>query len=208
VESANSAFHLDIGRIRLADLIYIYPERMPAPTSLLPVNARPRSYGIAPMAVVPPSAGTADFRRVVLVAVAESEALWLGFQAVDRTRPGQVRVRIDGLVNFDALTGGLWIDDSPVHLTCPPQYWLSGTRRQSGWEAFGTAGAPTHNIVQRLTVFARIAQPLSQDQAVAPWSTANSATLELVRPAFFERVTGEHPTPVDPDAAYKGWRLP
>jgi hypothetical protein len=35
-----------------------------------------------------------------------------------------------------------------------------------------------------------------------------SAALELVSPERFQELTGTVPEPLDPESAYKGWRLP
>jgi hypothetical protein len=149
----------------------------------------------------------------VVVAVAEGEAVWLGFQAVDRARPALVRVRVDadGTEPLDALTGRSWSRTSPHHLTCPPDFCLAGIRRGEVSESFGqTVGSRMTRVVQRLVILARAAPSRTGQEAAAPsgWDAAASVRLVLVRPALFQRLTGTMPTPLDETAAYGGWRLP
>ena len=82
-------FELDLGRIRLADAVYVYLQRTIAPSAPLPADVAPRAYGLAPAAVGPSGS--------VVVAVAQGEAVWLGLQAVDPSRPTTVSVSVEGL---------------------------------------------------------------------------------------------------------------
>jgi hypothetical protein len=175
------AFALDRGRIRLGDDVFVYLERMLAPPGPLPADVAPRAYGVAPTAVV----GAA-----VVAAVGTGEAVWLGFQPVDSARPAVVRVRMDQPEPLDAVTGGDWEDelseDARNYLTCPPDSRLPGIRRGSGYVPFG---------IGRLTVLTHGDAP-----ALVP--------VELVSPERFTSLTGVEPEPLDPESAYKGWRLP
>ena len=142
-----------------------------------------RSYGLAPAAVLPSGP--------VLAAVGCGEAIWLGFGAVDPARPATVRVRVDGPEQFDAVTGGPWedgrMDAPPNYLVCPPDYALPGVGHSEENLLFGAG--------QKLTVIAHL------DATVL-------VPVELVSPATFEDVTGIVPPPLDPDSAFKGYRLP
>lgn len=117
----------------------------------------PRAYGLSPAAVKPSGS--------VVAAVAPGEAVWLGFQAVDPSRPATVRVRVEGF------------EPSDVVAVVPPDSRLPGQMFRSG---------------DRLTV-------LSEGESVA---------IEFVSPESFQELTGITPEPLDPEAAYKGWRLP
>jgi hypothetical protein len=148
-------FELDLGRIRLADVVYVYLQRTIAPSAPLPADVAPRAYGLAPAAVVSSES--------VVAAVAQGEAVWLGMQAVDPSRPATVSVRVEG--------------HEAVDVEVPPVSWLAGQMFRPG---------------DRLTV-------LSADESVA---------IELVSPERFQELTGIVPEPLDPESAYKGWRLP
>ena len=112
-------------------------------------------YGLSPAAVAPSGS--------VVAAVAPGEAVWLGFQAVDPSRPVTVQVRVEG--------------GEPADVVVPPASRLQGRMFRSG---------------ERLTVVAEEA----------------SVGIELVSPESFQELTGITAEPLDPDAAYKGWRLP
>ena len=148
-------FELDLGRIRLADAVYVYLQRTIAPSAPLPADVAPRGYGLAPAAVVPSGS--------VVAAVAQGEAVWLGMQAVDPSHPATVSVRGEGL--------------EAVDVEVPPVSRLAGQMFRAG---------------DRLTV-------LSAEESVA---------IELVSPERFQELTGVVPEPLDPESAYKGWRLP
>lgn len=180
------AYSIDRGRIRLADVVFVYVERMPAPPGPLPPDVVPRAYGVAPTAESPSGA--------VVAGVGPGEAVWLGFQPVDPARPATVRVRVDGPEPLDAVTGEPWQDglsDEPHnHLVCPPDYRLTGVRQADGYLPFGLVDAD-----QRLRVLSYGDSP-----AVVP--------VELVTLDRFTSLTGIAAEPLDPDSAYKGWRLP
>jgi hypothetical protein len=150
-----TGFELDLGRIRLADAVYVYLQRTIAPSAPLPPDVAPRAYGLSPAAVAPSGS--------VVAAVAPGEAAWLGLQAVDPARPVTVSVRIEG--------------SEPVDLVVPPVSRLVGQLFRPG---------------DRVTV-------LSDGESVA---------IELVSPERFLELTGTAPEPLDPESAYKGWRLP
>jgi hypothetical protein len=175
------AFTLDRGRIRLGDAVFVYLERTLAPPAPLPAEVAPRAYGVAPAAAV--ASG-------VVAPVAAGEALWLGFQPVDPARPAVLRVRVDGDEKLDAVTGEPWYDalseEPRNYLRCPPDSRLSGLRQGSGFMPFG---------VGALTILS-----YGDGLALLP--------VELVTPERFTSLTGIAPEPLDPESAYKGWRLP
>jgi hypothetical protein len=180
-----------------------YPQRSIAPTAPLAIGAVPRSYGILPTAEVASGAGM--FGDAVIGAVEEGEIVWLGFQSLSAEPPTLIRVRVEEPEPRDAFTGKPWADRSPDCLVCPPDFALSGIRSGEFSEPFGYAGAGSAGIVQRLTILARAAADRIGE---IDWRDATAAPLFLVRPAVFADVVGSAPEPLDPDAAYKGWRLP
>jgi hypothetical protein len=169
---------LDRGRIRVAG-VYIYIERTLAPTRLLPLGTVPRPYGLASTALV--------HTDVAVAAVGVEEAIWLGFQAIDESRPAVVRIRAGVGRRFDAVSGEPWTEEDGARLTCPPDFALAGIRRPEGHRAF-RAG-------QILTVLVDAPEP-----AVV--------VIHLVSPAVFTRLAGTTPEALNPEAAYRGQRLP
>lgn len=79
--------------------MYVYLERTVKGAAPARAGLPPRSYGVAPMAPSGPAS--------VVAAVDRREAVWLGFQPLDRDRA--VDVRIEG--------GG-----HTIALRCPPAY--------------------------------------------------------------------------------------
>jgi hypothetical protein len=194
---------LEQGVIRIVGLALCYPQRSIAPTTPLEFGLVPRSYGLLPTAYVAGGAGV--FRDVVIGAVAEGEVVWLGFQSLRAGSPTLIRVRVEEPEPHDALTGSAWTDCSPDCLACPPDFALAGVRRGKFTEPFGRAKAGGGGIVQRLTILARS----STDRIdKISWRNSAAAPLLLMRPTVFADVVGSAPEPLDPDAAYKGWRLP
>lgn len=211
MESVDLVWQLDHGRIRLADLVYIYPERMPAPSDLLAIGTIPQSYGIAPVAGLRAGGTEVSLQGVALVAVADTEVVWLGFQPVARDRPISIRVRVDAPESLDALTGKLWREALPADsLVCPPAFCLPGICRGVGCEPFGWMSMPAKcDILQRLTVFAHATSAGPAEAVISDLSgLALTAELALVRPSLFAKLTGILPAPLEEESAYKGWRLP
>lgn len=190
--TATRPYSIDRGRIRLGGAILIYLERARAPCGLLPSGVVPRSHGVAPTGVSP--AGQ------LVAAVGSQEAVWLGWQAVDRTRPVTVRVRLDGDAPVDAVSGEPWeagLSDMPRnYIVCPPDSCLAGVPTPEGARPFGVADvAPDGELIEQFTVF-----------AVDPGPAA--VAIRLVTSAAFSRITGAPAAPLDPDSAYKGQLLP
>lgn len=196
---------LDRGGIRIADLVICYPQRSLAPPSPLSAGDIPRSYGILPIAEV--TRGIAGvFGDAIIGAVGDGEIVWLGFGAATAGRASLVRVRVEGPEPLDALTGKRWTDCSPACLSCPPDFALPGILHGQVCEPFGSAEAGSAGVVQRLTILAR-AVATEQVEKIN-WRNAAAAQLLLVRPNIFADHSGLSVEPLDPDSAYKGWRLP
>lgn len=163
----------------------------------------PRSYGILPTAEV--AAGLGTFAETVIGAVELGEIVWLGFRSKNLEPPSLIRVRVEALEPLDALTGQLWTDRTSDFLICPPAFALCGIRRGESYEPFGFAEATSAGVVQRLTIFA---QPAVEPRSEMSWQNAPSVPFLLLRPSVFADIAGITPEPLDPNAAYKGWRLP
>jgi hypothetical protein len=174
-----AAFSIAEGRIRIGDALFVYLQRAFAPAGRLEPGAVPRPHGVAPMAVR--DAG-------VVAPVGDGEAIWLGFQAVDRERPVTVRVRLEREPPLDAVTGEPWEDGLAErnHLVCPPESRLVGVPAGGGVRPFGAG---------ELAVLAWVPEPAE-------------VAVRLVPPGAFTELTGEVPEPIDPDSAYGGQRLP
>jgi hypothetical protein len=176
VAAPASPFEIDRGRIRLADDVFVYLERMLLPPEPLPPEVAPRPHGVAPAAALPAGG--------VVAAVGPGEAVWLGFQPVEPARAVVVRVRVDGPEPLDAVTGEPWdetlAEEPRNYLRCPPEYRLPG----------------------RTFAVGEHASVLSYGAATA------LVSFELVTLEQFTSLTGMAAEPLDPDSAYKGWRLP
>jgi hypothetical protein len=183
--SRSFPFTLDRDRIRLADVVLVYLERSPATPGPVPPGTVPRPYGAAPLAVGP--------QGVVVSPVSPGEAIWLGFQALDRHSPVVMRVRIDDPEPIDPATGDAWDDnlsENPRnYLVCPPDFSLVGRLVPGGRRMFGS------DDLERFTL-------LLAD------SPADAVSVQLVAPAVFTGLTGRAPPRLDPQSAYTGRRLP
>jgi hypothetical protein len=170
---------LDHGRIRIAGVL-VYIERTLRSARPLPPGALPRPYGLASTAL--------DRTGEAVAAVSDDEAVWLGFQAIDEAQPVILRIRVGVEQPLDALSGEPWNDKTSSQLRCPPEYALPGLRRSDGFLPF--------NAGQTITVLID-ASPVPAE-----------VIIRLLSPALFSRVTGTTPTSLDPDSAFKGYRLP
>lgn len=181
-------FTIDRGRVRVRDALLVYLERTIAPPSALPTGVAPRAYGLSPIGLSPSGS--------IVAAVEPGEAVWLGFQAVDPTQPAVVRVRVDRADPLDAITGGVWeeaLSEEPRnYLVCPPDSRLPGLRRPTGHRPFAPAG-----------------DAAGEKLSVIHWSDVPTVVpVELLRPETFTALTDLVPEALDPESAYKGWRLP
>jgi hypothetical protein len=159
-------FSLEPGRIRLGDAVLVYLERMFAPSGPLPPTVRPSAYGVAPMAM-----GEAG---VVVAGIPEGEAVWLGFEPLDRSSPVELRVRVGGERGAE------------VKVVTPPDYSLPGVPAGDGYAPF-TEGELSVRMVG---------------------DPGAEVTIRLMPAQDFTKMTGVHVDPIDPDSAYKGYRLP
>jgi len=177
------AFTLDGDRILLGGTVLVYLERCRATPAPLPRGPLPRPHGASPLAV--------GESGVVVAPLPPGEAVWLGFQPVDREVPTEVRVRVDGPRPVDVVTGEPWEDGPPAggHLICPPATSLAGPPVPGGRRLLGADGP------ERLTLFTSGREP-------------GQAAVKLVRPEVFTSLTGRVCPPLDADAAFKGTRLP
>lgn len=175
--TASDSIKIESGPIRLGGL-FLYFERALMPAAPMPPGTIPSSHGLAP-------AATADAGEVV-VAVGADEAIWLGFQALDKDRPATVRIRFDRDQPLDAVTGAPWTDVTSKRLHCPPDYALPGVKRATGVLPF-QAGDVLTAFVDRPSLAVRI---------------------RLVTPTAWTQLTGTQPAPLDPGAAFSGRRLP
>jgi hypothetical protein len=159
-------FSLEPGRIRLGDAVLVYLERTVAPPGPLPPGVTPTAYGVAATAM-----GEAG---IVIAGIPEGEAVWLGFEPIDRGSPVELRVRVGG-------------EHGPeVRIVTPPDYSLPGVPSGDGYLPF-TEG----ELLVRM-----VGDPGAE------------VTIRLMPAQDFTKMTGVPVDPIDPDSAYKGYRLP
>ena len=159
-------FSLEPGRIRLGDAVLVYLERTLAPAGPLPPSVTPTPYGVAPTAM--------DEEGVVAAGLGEGEAVWLGFQPLDRSSPVELRVRVAGEHGPEA------------SVVAPPDYSLTGMPAGDGYAPF-TEGELSVRMVG---------------------DPGAEVTIRLMPAQDFTNMTGVPVDPIDPDSAYKGYRLP
>lgn len=137
----------------------------------------------------------------LLLPVAEDEAFWIGLSS---ERPGgiQVGLRVDvtEIAPTDALSGQQWSEHAAQSVRVAPRALIAGIRRSnsSSW------------------VFARSAEPPapgSRSVQIVLFGDDNkvvsSVSVAMIDYATFGRVTATSPPArLDPEAGYKGWRLP
>jgi len=159
-------FSLEPGRILLGDAVLVYLERTVAPPGPLPPAGTPTAYGVAPAAM-----GEAG---LVVAGLGEGEAVWLGFQPLDRSAPVELRVRVAGEQGVEA------------KVVTPPDYSLPGVPAGDGYVPF-TEGELTVRLVG---------------------DPGAEVTIRLMPAQDFTKMTGVPVDPIDPDSAFKGYRLP
>jgi hypothetical protein len=135
-----------------------------------------------------------------LLPVADDEAFWIGLgaQSQGRTRVG-LMVGVVGVGPTDALSGAPWRGDTARSLDVALHSVVAGIARPDGaWWVFSRSEAPPGPASGsvRLVLFG------------AGNDVAASATVTLTDYAMFGRLTGITPSPLDPNAGYKGWLLP
>jgi hypothetical protein len=117
----------------------------------------------------------------VVAALGPGEVVWLGFQAVDRERPAVLRVRLDAPEPLDAVTGERWapaLADEPRNHVVCPPD-----------SRLGVLDAPEFTVLCCAPVEAQ-------------------ASVRLVAPEEFTRLTGEVPPALDEASGFGGYRLP
>jgi hypothetical protein len=161
-------------------------QRFPRPASGV-VAQIPSSLGALPVGVNP--------KGKYLLPVADDEAFWIGLGESNAGTTVAILIELaDGRL-VDAISGEPWSVAKPHTVTVPEQRWIEGIPRPDG----------------QLNVFSRARTPMGMACRALRFfiGSAPAAQLDLVDYATFTRRTGlPAPHPLDPDAGYKGWRLP
>ncbi len=152
----------------------------------------PSSLGALPLGCSP----SGDF----LLPVADEEAFWIGLRSEGAGRRVGLDVDVVGRGPTDALSGRPWREDAAQSVSIAHRLVIAGIRRADGssW-VFSRSAAPPSPVSRsvRLVLF-------SNGNGVA-----SSVAVVLTDYARFGRLTATSPpSPPDPDAGYKGWRLP
>jgi hypothetical protein len=150
----------------------------------------------------------------LILPLAVDECFWIGLSVTPATRPIALAVAVDlrsGDV-LDAISGTQWNVEWPSTVTVPDTPRIEGIRRPDG--QLNLFARQTRNnddpvcVCLRLRVSAVTAD--SDDKPiVARDSETREVLLRLVDYVTFAAESGlSPPTPLDPDAGYKGWLLP
>lgn len=131
--------------------------------------------------------------------VAETEAFWIGLSADEPVRVA-LQVDVIGRGAIDALSGEAWRNAGARSIDAAARAQVAGIAGPNGrWWAFSriaTLPAPASRSIRLL---------VRGDRA----AVTSSVAVALTDYASFTRLTGvSAPAPLDPDAGYKGWRLP
>ena len=159
------------------------------------VLTAPRSLGALPVAC--------PDERDACVPVADGDALWIGLRIAESSRPVVLAIaaeRSDGST-IDVLSGAMVGSAELSSDTVPPRQRIDGiARSDGGFDVIGRASAQSGVTCTRLTIRTRS----QRAQAFGPVTR-----VDLVDYATFERISGRKPPPpIDPNAGYKGYRLP
>jgi hypothetical protein len=149
----------------------------------------------------PPSLGALpvgqDGHGEWLLPLADGEAFWIGINA---ERATELAVKVEGPQGdaFDALAGRPWDLQTAQTVVVDPFVVVAGLRRGDALWAFArTAADPAAPACRAISFFVRNA------------SLPEPAIVRVVDYADFAGRTGlAPPAPLDPDAGYKGYRLP
>lgn len=149
------------------------------------VRDTPSSLGALPVATV----GLTHF----LLPLADDEAFWIGLSADEG---GVFSVSVDV-----RSSDGQVKPASPDPVRIPPDVYLAGLPRAKGYEVFSRGSTKAKANMTVLNITARI--------PVGSTDFTRIALVELVDYATFTERTGRAaPEGLDPDAGYKGYRLP
>jgi hypothetical protein len=168
------------------------------------------------MAGAPSSLGAlpvgADDGGRLLLPVAEDEAFWIGLGVADpatRLDLALAVVLADGR-ELDAISGAPWDEDRPRTVSVPETRRIDGVHCPDGRvAAFARSPASVEcPACVELGFHATIAT-VGPGRERVPHRHHASASIELVDYEAFHTRTGlDPPSPLDPEAGYKGWRLP
>jgi hypothetical protein len=185
----------DAGGVAILPGVRVSFQRFALPESGV-VDTVPRSLGALPV-------GIAD-NGTILVPVEDREAIWLGFSTV---RPG---MRAEVTVSATLADGMAWqAHAGPAGAARPilvaPTAQLAGMSRSDGrFGVFARAATPASPGCRALTFRVRVLR-----DGRARSARAATVTVKLVDGREFARATGAPPPPpLDPAAAYAGWRMP
>ena len=146
----------------------------------------------------------ADARSRLYLPLADDEAFWIGAIGTDPPLAAElaVRVEVQRRGSVDALSGKRWNARVPRRIAISTFSTIDGIRRAGGglW-VFARRSAVRPAPACKSLHFTAQAVEKPHRRAVA--------SIELVDyPTFRERTDTVPPAPLDPDAGYKGWRLP
>jgi hypothetical protein len=164
----------------------------------------PSSLGALPVGV--------DDGGRLLLPVAEDEAFWIGLGVSEPATRLDLALAIeltDGR-ELDAIAGTTWDKDRPETVSVPEARRIEGIHRPDGRVAvFARSPASVENpACIRLGVHAMFGA-VGLEGERAPPRHQTSVVVKLVDYETFRTRTGlAPPSPLDPGAGYKGWRLP
>ena len=144
----------------------------------------------------------------LMIPVADGEAFWIGLSVADPSAQIELAVAVelsDGTI-LDAISGATWEKARCRTVIVPDVQRLVGIRHYAdGFDVF-TRTSTSDGLPPCAHLWFHVAVASSNDAQVGePLRVA----LRLVDYATFQAETGlAAPATLDPDAAYKGWRLP
>jgi hypothetical protein len=170
------------------------------------VKCAPASLGALPVGL--------SAAQELLLPLAENECFWIGLSAAPATRPIALAVTVElrsGRV-IDAISGTAWDADRATSVKVPGTPRIEGIRRADGrFDALVRENA-TRTEPRCTRVCFRLAAAKRGGGGTAVimrHSESRDVLLRLVSYATFAKATGRAPPDtLNPDAGYKGWRLP
>lgn len=192
------------GGVRLSFQRYVRPEDGLAPVS-------PRSLGALPVA--------SDGRGAAMLPVAGGEAFWIGLSVeppATRAVLAIAAIGTDGSC-IDVMTGEAWPERapgvlSPPRIVVPDCRWIDGVGSPGSARRAFVRPAPDSGEGGWTGLLVRVLE--SGDAVAEPIPSAGQRTegmwteVVFAAPADFVSATGCPYPPLDPAAAYGGWRLP